>query len=318
MPGNEEAAQDHGDVSSPWARAALSHSAFTGITRKHLGALVEELGPRWASRREDRLAERRGHDRLRAEGAGRKNSLVFVDRMLVTLAFLRTGLPAGALARLYGVHRATINRAILEIRPLLAGRGYATPQGPRLHTLADVFAYASANGIKLRVDGSEIQVRRPKTNRPGRRAFVSGKKKMNTIKFTKIVDGKGRTLWDGAVRPGRMHDQTALKTEGIDDLLQQFPDVKCEMDSGYRGLYNEHSEQVGVPPKKPAKDAPPEVIAAYEQARHDQSSKRICVEHGIADSKHWRPLQRWTGAREDLEQTILAIGSLVSDRAAAR
>jgi hypothetical protein len=60
------------------------------------------------------------------------------------------------------------------------------------------------------------------------------------------------------------------------------------------------------------------VIAAYEQARHDQSSKRICVEHGIADSKHWRPLQRWTGAREDLEQTILAIGSLVSDRAAAR
>ncbi|MEU4550325.1 hypothetical protein [Nonomuraea dietziae] len=42
------------------------------------------------------------------------------------------------------------------------------------------------------------------------------------------------------------------------------------------------------------------------------------VEHGIADSKHWRPLQRWTGAREDLEEIILAIGSLVSDRAAAR
>jgi hypothetical protein len=192
----------------------------------HLGALVEELGPRWASRREDRLADRRGHDRLRTEGAGRKNSLVFVDRMLVTLAFPRTGLPAGALARMYGVHRATINRAIVEIRPLLAGRGYATPQGPRLHTLADVFAYASANGIKLRVDGSEIQVRRPKANRPGRRAFVSGKKKMNTIKFTKIVDGKRHTLWDGAVRPGRMHDQTALKTEGIDDLLEQFPDVE--------------------------------------------------------------------------------------------
>jgi hypothetical protein len=52
-----------------------------------------------------------------------------------------------------------------------------------------------------------------------------------------------------------MHDQTALRTEGIDDLLGQFPDVAGEFDSGYRGLRNDHPEQVNVPPKKPAKDA---------------------------------------------------------------
>ena len=56
---------------------------------------------------------------------------------------------------------------------------------------------------------------------------------------------------------------------------------------------------------------------AWERARHAQSSARICVEHAIAGSKHWRPLQRWIGQREDLPETVRAIGSLVSDRAAA-
>ena len=114
-----------------------------------------------------------------------------------------------------------------------------------------------------------------------------------------------------------MHDQTALRTDGIDHLLEQFPDVRAEMDAGYRGLHRDHPDQVNVPPNKPAKDAAPEAIAAWEQARHAQSSARICVEHAIAGSKHWRPLQRWIGRREDLPETIRAIGSLVSDRAAA-
>jgi DDE superfamily endonuclease len=278
---------------------------------------VAELAGPWQARRESDLRARRGRDRLRAAGAGRGQDLAFTDRVLVTLAVLRLQIPHAALAVMYGVHRSTVTRAVRQVRPLLAGRGYATPAGPRLHTLADVFAYAAARGIRLRADGSEIQVRRPKAGRPGRRAFVSGKKKQNTLKFTKISDERGRTLADVTFRPGRMHDQTALRTDGIDHLLEQFPDVRAEMDAGYRGLHRDHPDQVSVPPEKPAKDAAPEAIAAWERARHAQSSARICVEHAIAGSKHWRPLQRWIGRREDLPQTIRAIGSLVSDRAAA-
>ena len=296
----------------------MSHSAFIGISRHHLGQVVAELAGPWQARRESDLRQRRGADRRRADGAGRRHELVFTDRVLVTLAVLRLQIPHAALAQMYGVHRCTVTRAVRQVRPLLAGRGYATAQGRRISTLADVFAYAAASGITLRLDGSEIQVRRPPPHRPGRRAFVSGKKKMNTIKFTKVCDHRGRTLLDAAFRPGRQHDQTALQTDGIDDLLGQFPDVRCEMDAGYRGLHRDHPGQVSVPPKKPAKDAAPEAIQAFEQARHGQSSTRICVEHAIADSKNWRSLQRWTGRRDDLPETIQAIGSLVSDRAAAR
>lgn len=303
--------------STPWARAALSHSAFIGITTEHLGGLVAELADPWQASRESALRDRRGRTRRRAQGAGRHHELVFTDRVLVTLVVLRLQIPHAALAVLFGVDRSTVTRAVREVRPLLARRGYATPVGPRLRTVADVFAYAAANGVTLRADGSEIQVRRPVANRPGRRAFVSGKKKQNTIKFTKWCDQRGRTLLDSSFRPGRMHDQTGLQTDGIDDLFDQYPTVRCELDSGYRGLHRDHPGQAHVPPRKPKKDAPADQVKAWDAARHAQSSRRICVEHAIADSKNWRPLQRWLGRRDDLAETILAIGSLVSDRSAA-
>ncbi|MFJ6686922.1 transposase [Streptomyces werraensis] len=121
----------------------------------------------------------------------------------------------------------------------------------RLRTLADVFAYAEAEGADLRVGGTEVQVRRPRAGRAGRKAFVSGKKKQNTAKTTTISDGSGRLLWSGADRPGRMHDQTAVHTEGIAEQFRLHPRVQAKMDEGYRGLANEFPGQVSAPPKKP-------------------------------------------------------------------
>jgi hypothetical protein len=192
--------------------------------------------------------------------------------------------------------------------------------GVRLHTLADVFAYAAARGVELRLDGTEVRVRRPRVGRPGRRAFVSGKMRQNTKKATVITDERGRTLFAGAIRPGRMHDQTAVKSEGIEDLFEQYPQVKvkAKVDAGYRGLAKRFPEQVQAPPKKPGKDVSPEEIVAGEAARKQQSSERICIEHANAEHKQWRPLQRYLGRREYYDETHLAIAGLVSDRTAER
>lgn len=130
---------------------------------------------------------------------------------------LRHQLPHEDLAELYDVGRSTVSAAIRQVRPLLAARGFAVPGWPgiRLRTLEDVFAYAGAEGVELRLDGAETQVRRPQAGRPGRRAFISGKRRQNTVKTTTFSDGQGRMLLSGVVRPGRMHDQTAVRTEGI-------------------------------------------------------------------------------------------------------
>jgi hypothetical protein len=315
------AARNDQDVSSRWARAALSHRICTGISRRRLGKLIEELADPWLAQQESYLRVRRGgRDRLRAEGAGPDHGLPFVDRVVATLVILRFQLPHAALALFYEVDRSTITRAVGEIRPLLAERGFAVPGKPglRLKTLADVFAYAAAEGVQLRIDGTEVQVRRPKANRPGRRAFVSGKKKQNTMKPTVISDGAGRLLWLGATRPGRMHDATALRTEGIEDLFRQYPHVKAKVDSGYQGLARDFPGQVSAPPKKPGKDAPPDRVNTWEQERHQQSRERICIEHAIAEPKQWRTLQRYIGRRGHLDDTAQAIAGLVSDRSADR
>lgn len=153
--------------------------------------------------------------------------------------------------------RSTVSAAVREVRPLLAARSFAVPDRPglRLRTVEDVFAYASGEGVDLRIDGTEAQVRRPRAGRPGRKAFVSGKKKQNTIKTTTFSDHQGRTLFSGVTRPGRMHDQTAVRTEGITEQFHRHPTVKAEADDGYRGLANEFPGQISAPPKKPAEDA---------------------------------------------------------------
>jgi hypothetical protein len=298
----------------------LSHRIFTGIGRRTLGKLIAELAGPWLSSEEGRLRERRDHERLRAAGAGPDHDLVFADRVIVTLVYLRFQLPHRALAELCRVHRSTITRAVHEVRPLLAARGFAVPGEPgvRLRTLADLFAYAAARDVELRLDGTEVQVRRPRAGKPGRRAFVSGKKKQNTKKATVATDEKGRTLWAGAFRPGRMHDQTEVRTEGIADLFTRYPQVKAKVDAGYRGLAKAFPDQVQAPPLKPKKDAPPEDAITWEAERHRQSSERICVEHANAEHKQWRPLQRYLGRREYFDETYLAIAGLVSDRAAER
>ena len=307
-------------MKSRWARAALSHRICTGISRLGLGKLIEELADPWAAQQESRLRQRRGHARLRAEGAGPAHELAFADRVIATLVVLRFQLPHAALALFYGVDRSTITRAVHEIRPLLAARGFAVPGEPglRLRTLADVFAYAASRGVHLRIDGTEVQVRRPRAGRPGRRAFVSGKKKQNTIKPTAIGDGRGRLLWLGAIRPGRMHDATALRTEGIEDLLRAYPEVTADADSGYQGLARDFPGQITAPPKKPKTGATPSQLTQREAARKQQSSRRICIEHAIAEPKQWRTLQRYIGRREHFGDTALAIAGLVSDRTAER
>ncbi|MFF3460753.1 transposase family protein [Streptomyces sp. NPDC002730] len=219
---------------------------------------------------------------------------------------------------------STIGRAIGEIRPPLASRGFAVPDRPgiRLRTPEDMFAYAAAEDVTLRIDGMETQVRRPRANHPSRRAFVSGKRKQNTIKTTTISDGQGRTLFSGAERPGRMHDQTAVRTEGIAEQFRQHPEVKAEVDDGYRGLANEFPDQVSAPPKKPKSldtdDAQLTERYGWLEAKRRQSSRRICVEHANAEHRQWRPLQRYTSRRESYGETHRAIAGLVSDRAARR
>lgn len=95
--------------------------------------------------------------------------------LIAALIHLRHDLPHSVLDLLFGVDRSTVTGAIGEIQVLLAERECVVPDRPglRLRILADVSAYTQAEGIELRLDATEIQVRRPPAGRGGRRTFVT-------------------------------------------------------------------------------------------------------------------------------------------------
>ncbi|MEU7152858.1 transposase family protein [Streptomyces sp. NPDC045456] len=297
-------------------RAVLAHPVFMGISAGHLARLVEELAQPWTASAEGRRFQARGGSRKRAPGASARYRMVFVDRLVVTLIHLRHDLPHAVLGVLSGVDRSTVTRAVGEVRRLLAERGCAIPERPglRLRTLEDVFAYAQAEGVELRLDATEVQVRRPAAGCGGRRAFVSGKKKQNTMKATVIADGKGRTLWTDTLRPGRMHDATAARAAGATGCFDHFDQVEALLDDGYLGLGRDHPGQAVTPPRKPCPGALPGRFEQWERDRHGHSSDRITVEHSLADHKRWKQLMRWTHRRDRLPDTYRAIAGLVSDR----
>ncbi|WP_371604825.1 transposase family protein [Streptomyces sp. NBC_01220] len=95
----------------------------------------------------------------------------------------------------------------------------------------------------------------PGEGQPGHQAFVSGKKEQNAIKSTLFSERRGRALSIGIVRQGRIHDQAAVRTDGIAEQFHQHPDAKAEVDAGYRRLASELPDQVSAPPNNPSDNA---------------------------------------------------------------
>ncbi|MEU9455075.1 transposase family protein [Streptomyces sp. NPDC048277] len=269
-------------MTQAWARAACSRPALSGISGAHLGDLNE-------------------------------------DRLLVTLAHPRLGPPHAALAELYRVDRSAVSVAVRQVRPLLAARGFAVPDRPgvRIRTLEDLFAYADAEGVETRIDGTEVQVRRPKAGRPGRKAFISGEKRQNTIKTTTFSDGRGRTPFSGVVRPGRMHDQTAVRTEGTAEQLRQHPPSRP------RSTKAAAAWQASSPTRSSPRRRNPRTTHRWASITPGASSAAAGPPADRRRARQRRtqavaPLQRFTGRRETYPETHLAIAFLVSDRVARR
>lgn len=103
----------------------------TGIPRRGLGRPIEELAPAWLAQRESRLRARRGHARMRPEGAGPLHDLPLADRVIATLFILRftpgwqcsTGCTCPPSPARWGDPAAAR-------RPLPAGRGFSLPGKP--------------------------------------------------------------------------------------------------------------------------------------------------------------------------------------------
>jgi len=70
--------------------------------------------------------------------------------------------------------------------------------------------------------------------RAGRRRFVSGRARANTVKALVITDAEGRLLFCGQTRPGSFHDLTRVRQAGLVELLALVPGVTLFVDAATR------------------------------------------------------------------------------------
>jgi hypothetical protein len=245
--------------------------------------------------------------------------LVFCDRVLVTLVILRFQLPHQALAVLFGVDRATVTRAVGEVRSLLGARGFAVPglRGAAAHLGRRV-------RLRRRPRGRTAHRRHrdpgpPAQGHPARPAGVCVRQAQaehdqdhHHLRRSgpHPVGGGGATGPDA--RPDRRQDR------GNRGAAAVLPDRHGQGGHRLPGACQGISRSGLRPATQAAQGRPGRADRAYKQARTRQSSRRICVEHAIAEHKQWRPLQRYIGRREAYAQTHLATAGLVSDRAARR
>ncbi len=112
------------------------------MTETALDELVDQLSQKLDELRERRRSQQRGGDRIRARGAGAKDKLTTADRVLATVLYLRKLGTRDLIAQLLSVNGSTITRAVHQIQPLLADRGYTVrPSTARFRTPADVTAF---------------------------------------------------------------------------------------------------------------------------------------------------------------------------------
>ncbi|MFE2499991.1 hypothetical protein [Streptomyces scopuliridis] len=77
-----------------------------------------------------------------------------------------------------------------------------------------------------------------------------------------------------ALLPGRMHDATAARDEGISICFQHFPDMDVFLNDGCLGLRRDHPGQAITPRRKPKRSALADAHDRWERDRHRRSSDR--------------------------------------------
>jgi hypothetical protein len=207
---------------------------------------------------------------------------------LLTLVHLRKNETFSQLGAGFGISQATAWRYVDETLDVLAG------WAPGLHEALT----GLGEGDHVIVDGTLIPIDRIRADEP----YYSMKHRKHGMNVQVIARPDGTPLWFSRATPGRTHDLTAARAQGIVQscLTRQ---ILVLADRAYQGAgatfrtpYYHHREQ-------------PE---HYQQFNRDHARLRAPGERAFAQLKSWRLLQRARCSTRRISTIFQAIHTLLT------
>lgn len=287
---------------------------LTGLTRAQFARVIAEVGPAWEAEREARLSARK---RQRAFGAGRKHDLPFVGRLLLTLVYVRWNVTYRMLAAVFDTNKDTVNRAVMELTPLLAAVGITAPDGTRLGDDATLEAQLRSLSKAQRaalVDGSFVPVARPKRGGwEAQKAQYSPHRHRHVNTFQTLTDDRGGLLWVGDACDGATHDLRAIAESDAAGALASS-EVTVIADKAYNGIKARlRLARAFTPTRRRKEDRRAEAVRNAEgEFNTEIARQRVHVEHAIRRLKTNKILHGYRRRRGTLTDTLRACACLAT------
>ena len=251
--------------------------SMTGLRIDEFDSLVDEVSPLYAAAEQKRLSRR---DRQRRIGGGHPFELSLVDRMLLTVIWLRRYPTQEVLGYLFGVSDSSALRYVAAILPLLeqSGRDTMRMPDPGKHQRRSLDALLSDTpALAVVIDTFEQRIQRP-SDHDVADTYYSGKKKQHTLKSQIAVNEVTGEIVEVAES---VRGPTAdIKVLEASELMSRLPKgVGGIGDLAYIGIDKLNPDRQGAAPRRKPRGQPrPADDVAYNTAF---SRRRIVVEHTI-------------------------------------
>lgn len=283
--------------------------ALTGLYPAEFDELCEALLPRVVAAERQRLSRPK---RLRRIGGGHPFELSLVNRLLLTIIWLRRYPVHEVLGYLFGVSDSSVSRYIASLLPLLEQSGLDSmrmpqptqAQRPQLDDLL-----RDTPELAVVIDSFEQRIQRPSSHEVAD-SYYSGKKKQHTLKSQVAVNELNGEIVDVAESArGPTADINVLETS---ELLSCLPEgVGAIGDLAYIGIDKlEPERDTATPRRKPRGQPRPAEDVAYNTAF---ARRRIVVEHTICRVRRYEALTHMDrNHRRDHTARVRAVAGLVN------
>jgi IS5 family transposase len=298
------------------AKTAKAFPALTGLTRDEFdrlfGAFEEAADALRAASTHTKRGSRR---RKRAAGAGRRHTLAPRTRLLLVLVWLRVYPTYELLGWLFELDKSNAwhnTQDVLEILDTMTDFPFDRPDPDRRKLQTAEAVMAAFPEVRVIIDAKEQGFRRP-AGWDRQKPFYSGKKKRHTVKNQVACTPGGRIVSIPTAAPGRTHDLTVLRYNGLLDRLPTGAGVMT--DKGYIGAAADAGARPLVIPTRATKNHP--LTDDQKASNRVISGCRVVVEHVMAQLSRFQVLRQTFRSVFGRHTRVFRVVALLVDRRSA-